>query len=287
MACCNTSGFLTQAELSLIGKNHSVIFEEICMIQQELLAHVRCQNASTKELTIGGSTPMTAYSRITSLNLISSGSGYINYNPTLSIINNVGTGSEFLINVTQTGEIESVDILNAGSGYTMPIEYVIDHPYGQNAILEIIIDELNGGQITSINVIDSGSDYNILYPSLVIQGTGGNGANATFEVNQSTFGIENVQLVSGGYGYPANTTVNIQPSYTSFGSGAVIVPTIYLNTFGTNTNLYYQQIEELIDNVVIQEQLDTVVKHFTDLGYSIVPVVNNDTMSTIQWKISY
>lgn len=287
MACCNTSGFLTQSELSLIGKNHSVIFEEICMIQQALLAHVRCQNAISKELIIGGSTPMTAYSRITSLTLVSSGSGYINYVPTLSIVNNTGIDGEFQITVTQTGEIESVDIINAGTGYSMPVEYAIEHPYGQGAILEIIVDEVNGGQITSVNVIESGNDYNILYPSLVIQGTGGNGATASFEVNQTTFGIENVQLVSGGYGYPANTTVNIQPAYTSLGSGAVIVPNIYLNTFGTDTNLYYQQIEGLIDNVVIQEQLDTVIKHFTDLGYSIVPIVNNETMSTIQWKISY
>jgi hypothetical protein len=285
MSCCNTSGFLTQAELSLIGRNHSVIFEEICMIQQALLAHVRCQTALTKELIIGGNTPMTAYNRITSLNLVSAGSGYTNFNATVSIINNIGTNAEFSLVINNQGEIVDINIDSPGINYTLPIEYNIDHPFGEDAILDFEID-INGS-IILVNVIESGVNYNTLYPTLVIQGTGGTGANATFDVNDVTYGIENLQLVSGGYGYPTNTTVSIIPANVGLGSGAIITPNIYSNTFGTNTTLYYQQLEGFIDNVVIQEQMDTVVKHFVDLGYSIVPIVNDETMNTILWKISY
>lgn len=285
MSCCNTSGFLTPDQIMLIAQNNKAIYEEICKIQQAILDFVACQGATSNTLYIGGDTPMTFYSTITNLILSAGGSGYENFNATISISHDTGVDATAEL-VIVDGVIDSVNILNPGSGYNdiTPITYTINHPYGENAVIEFA---LSADTIGSATVINGGTGYNELYPTLAIVGAPGTGASGTFSVNGTTFAIENLQLVSGGINYPANTTASIVPANTGRVNGAIISVQTRQNTYGTNPVAYFNQFTGVTDNVLIQSQLDQVKSYFSNLGYAIDILVNPTTTNTIMWKLSF
>lgn len=285
MSCCNTSGFLTPDQIMLIAQNNKAIYEEICKIQQAILDFIACQGATSNTLYVSGDTPMTFYSTITNLILSAGGTGYNNFNASLEINHSTGTGAIAEL-VIENGVIESVNILNSGTGYDTidPVTYVIDHPYGQNANIEFVV---SAGGINSATVINGGTGYNELYPTLAIVGAPGTGATGTFSVNPTTFAIEHLQLTSGGINYPANTVASIVPAVSGLGSGAVISVQTRQNTYGTNPVAYFNQHTGVTDNVLIQDQLDQVKSYFTKLGYAIDILVNPTTTNTIMWKVAF
>lgn len=284
MSCCNTSGFLTPDQILLIAQNNKAIYEEICKIQQAILDFIACQGATSNTLYVGGDTPMTFYSTITGLNLISGGAGYTNFDATIDIIHDTGVGATAEL-VVVDGVITSVNITDPGTGYdTTPITYIINHPYGQNA--EITFSE-SAGIIVSATVVAGGTGYNTLVPTIAIVGTPGTNASATFAVNQTTFAIENLVLTSGGINYPVNTTASIIPANTGLGTGAIIAVQTRQNTYGTNPVAYFNQFTKVTDNMLIQDQLDKVKSYFSNLGYAIDILVNPTTTNTIMWKISF
>lgn len=285
MSCCNTSGFLTPDQIMLIAQNNKAIYEEICKIQQAILDFIACQGATSNTLYVYGDTPMTFYSTITNLVLAAGGSGYENFNATITISHDVGVNAQADL-IIENGVIENVNILNSGNGYDTltPVTYTIDHPYGQGAEIEFVI---SGDAIISANVINGGTGYNELVPTLAIVGAPGTGASGTFSVNPSTFAIENLQLTNGGINYPVTTYATIVPANTGLGNGAVIAVQTRQNTYGTNPVAYFNQFTGVTDNVLIQSQLDQVKSYFTNLGYAIDILVNTATTNTIMWKVSF
>lgn len=269
----------------LIAQNNKAIYEEICKIQQAILDFVACQGATSNTLYVGGDTPMTFYSTITNLNLVAGGSGYEDFNATVSLSHATGVDATAEL-VIVNGIIESVNILTPGTGYdtVTPVTYTISHPYGQNAELEFVVV---GDGIDSATVINGGTGYNELVPTLAIVGSPGTGASGTFAVNPTTFAIENLVLTSGGINYPVNTTATIVPANTGLGSGAIIAVQTRQNTYGTNPIAYFNQFTGVTDNVLIQSQLDQVKSYFSNLGYAIDILVNPATTNTIMWKVSF
>lgn len=284
MSCCNTSGFLTPDQILLIAQNNKAIYEEICKIQQAILDFIACQGATSNTLYVSGDTPMTFYSTITNLTLVAGGSGYSNFNATISIVHDTGIDATAELVITD-GVIENVNILTPGTGYdTTPITFVIDHPFGQGA--EITFNEV-AGEIISATVVNGGTGYNELVPTLAIVGSPGTNASGTFEVNPTTFAIENLVLVNGGVNYPNTTTASVIPANIGLGSGAIIAVQTRQNTYGTNPVAYFNQFTKVTDNMLIQDQLDKVKSYFSNLGYAIDILVNPTTTNTIMWKISF
>lgn len=283
MSCCVTNSFLSAEQMKLLAQNHKAVFEEICMIQQALLSHVN-NPTNNSALYVSGTTPMTFFPTITGLNLISGGSGYTTFAPAITVNHTTGTGA-LLDLVIEDGIIDSVNVLASGTGYTVdPVTFTINHPTGAGAVLTF---DIVAGEIISVAVVNGGTGYFDINPSIAIAGAPGTGANATFTVNPTTHAIENVVLLSGGVGYPTNTLATIIPAVPGMGTGANIAVQTRQNTFGTNPLEYYQQLTQVIDNVMVQSQLDQVKSHFINLGYAIDILVNPVTTNTIMWKISF
>ena len=77
--CCTPgTGFPNAASMQQMATNFPIIFEEICLIQQAILAaSSQCQPGGGKmSVTIGGTTPMTFISGISSVTIDNGGSGY-------------------------------------------------------------------------------------------------------------------------------------------------------------------------------------------------------------------
>lgn len=55
----------------------------------------------------------------------------------------------------------------------------------------------------------------------------------------------------------------------------------------TDTPIYQQVHDGLVKDRVIRDQLDQVLRHFVNLGYSIRIKTNPQTQNTIQWIIQW
>lgn len=54
-----------------------------------------------------------------------------------------------------------------------------------------------------------------------------------------------------------------------------------------NAQVYYNVWQALATDKAIEDQMNQVVKHFTNLGYSIVRLVNPATSTTMNWFIEW
>lgn len=123
MSCCNTGNGFPDAGLALqLGRNHAVIWAEICAIQQAILqsfcgSNDDCIGCGTDSrcVTVGGETPMTFVKNIESVTVVDGGSGYID--PVVVVLDDFGSGAELEVILNGT-TIESVNVINGGSNYT-------------------------------------------------------------------------------------------------------------------------------------------------------------------------
>jgi hypothetical protein len=281
MSCCTISGFLNSSQLTSIGRNHSVVFQEICKIQSALLSHFSCGNATSTEVIVAGNTPMTHIGKILEVCLVSGGYGYETVQPTLTVDDLSGTGAAFQVIADELGTITSVNVISSGSGYSVSPVYTLTHPTGTGALLELVVA---AGEIASVSVISGGIDYLTYEPVAVVQGSG-TGGSISWNIN-SVFSFENLSVLSSGFGYSTDTVVNFVPAINLLGTGASATLKLDSDGFNTNSNLYYRQFTGIDDNILIQDQLNSVLGYFRNLGYAIDILVNPETMSTIMWKVS-
>lgn len=163
--CCTPgSGFPNAATMQQLATNYPVVWEEICMIQQAILAaSSQCQAGGGQMCaTVGGNTPMTFISGVNSVTVVNGGSGYVTDVPGIEFIPPIGAGS---YNVGASGTVTTngssilgITITNGGSGYE-PISSTLSMSSntGAGAVLVPLVD--SQGQIVNINIVNPGLGY--------------------------------------------------------------------------------------------------------------------------------
>jgi len=122
-SCCDPGNGFPDAGLSVqLGRNHAVIWSEICAIQQAILKTfcgcdadcIGC-GADSRCVQVAGDTPMTFVTSVESIVVVSGGSGYIN--PITTVIDEYGSGVETETILTND-VITQVNIVKGGANYT-------------------------------------------------------------------------------------------------------------------------------------------------------------------------
>jgi hypothetical protein len=145
-----------------MATNNPIIWEEICDIQQAILAaSSQCQVGGGQMCTtIGGNTPMTFVTGVTTVTVTSPGAGYVTDSPAVSFIppiGSAGAGATATL-TTNGGNIQYINIVNPGSGY-QPISATlsISSLAGVGASLMPLVNAQ--GQIVSVNIVSAGVGY--------------------------------------------------------------------------------------------------------------------------------
>lgn len=161
--CCNTStGFPTADQMAVIALNHPIVWREICAIQQAILAAAsQCQPGGGKLCTvIGGNTPMTFVSGLTTVDVIAPGSNYLIDRPAVKIIPPVGAEATdaTAVAVTNGTSIMSITVTNGGVGYApVNARLEVSSLNGTGAELYPLVDA--AGRIVGINLVSGGLYY--------------------------------------------------------------------------------------------------------------------------------
>jgi hypothetical protein len=144
--------------------NNAVVWEEICAIQQAVLAAAsQCQIGGGKFCTtIGGTTPMTFVTGVTSINVTTPGAGYVQDFPAMRFVPPNGSAGALAAGtlVTNGGNILQIDVTNGGTGYQpVPATLAVSSVAGVNAILQPLVNA--SGQIQAVNIVNAGLGYTI------------------------------------------------------------------------------------------------------------------------------
>lgn len=164
--CCTPgSGFPNAALMQQMATNNSVVWREICMLQQAILeASSQCQPGGGKMcVTVGGNTPMTFVSSVESVTVTDGGLGYLIDVPTVYFEPPYSATDYVLATGTVTtngSSILSVNVTSGGSGY-QPIKSTLNVSSiaGTGAVLEPLVNA--SGQILSVNIVNPGSGYTV------------------------------------------------------------------------------------------------------------------------------
>lgn len=162
--CCTPgSGFPNAATMQQLATNYPVVWEEICMIQQAILAaSSQCQPGGGQMCTtIGGNTPMTFVTGISSITVVNGAAGYFVDTPTVTFTPPVGVTPALIATGTVTtngGNILAINITNGGSGY-QPVSstLAVSSVLGLGATLEPLVNA--AGQIVNVNIVNGGTGY--------------------------------------------------------------------------------------------------------------------------------
>lgn len=120
-----------------------------------------------------------------------------------------GVGFEFDFNFESTGPVHSIEIIEAGSGYSAETGKATTG--GSGAALQVDIGAVSGeGAITSVTVNSSSEDTGYKVGD-VITVSGGDG-NATLKIKQIIKYVKSVTINHRGYGYSVNDVVTVPGS---------------------------------------------------------------------------
>ncbi len=163
--CCTPgTGFPTAPNMELLATNNAVVWEEICMLQQAILAAAsQCQPGGGQMCTtVGGTTPMTFVAGVTSVTVDNGGSGYFNDTPSVVFVPPIGSPGTGATGTVQTngGNITGITVTNGGTGY-QPVKasLSVSSLAGVGAILQPLID--GAGHIVNINIANAGAGYTV------------------------------------------------------------------------------------------------------------------------------
>lgn len=235
-------------------------------------------------------TPVVTNGIVTNIVINSPGTGYLSGAP-VSIVHPSGSGASALIGVVGGGgEIQSVTIVNGGTGYeTVNALVTITHSTGQDFAGTV---QVTAGVVTGISIQDGGVLYGNLFPTIVVNDASGTGANINvtglgdgtlFAVDE----IASIQLTDGGSGYsqtPSLTYFNSDGTQHSITSEDITL-TVETNTYGTDPQEYYAVLSGQATDAVIADQIQYVLDYFDALGYNIRAQVNPATGDTMQWQL--
>lgn len=247
--CCSTSaGFPSASNMQQLAANLPVVWEEICYIQQAILAaSSQCQPGGGKMCTtVSGTSPMTFVTGIESVTVVNGGSGYIQDSPTVRFIPPVGssaTGATGTI-TTNGGSILSINVINGSTGY-QPISATmsVSSISGTNAELVPLVNSV--GNIVGVNIINSGVGYTLNDTVTATRAVLSNPAyvNASFRIiSVGVLGeILSVAITNQGSGYqPSVTTVEVVSTANPamlYPLGAGLVSTVLTDVAGTITQV--------------------------------------------------
>jgi len=242
MTCRSTNSFPSASEMALQSANQSVVWEEIFMIQQAILAaSSQCQIGGGQYCTtIAGNTPMTFVAGISSVTVNSGGTGYVVDTPTIYFIPPVGSVPSVLATgtvLTNGGSILAISITNPGAGYQpVAAKLAISSVTGATAILLPIVNAT--GQIVGINISNPGFGYTTDDSIIATRAVLPNSAyiTATFKITavSITGAILSIAILNSGNGYqPSVTTLNIVSTLNT--SSPYPLGTGFYGTVNTNS----------------------------------------------------
>ena len=216
-----SSGFPNAATMEVLATNFPVVWEEICMIQQAILAaSSQCQPGGGKMYTVvGGNTPMTFITGVDSVSVVNGGAGYFQDSPAVKFIPPIGSTPSILATGTVTtngGNILEITITNGGLGY-QPVNSTmsVSSLAGIDAVLQPLVS--GTGQILNINIVNGGSGYTVNDTVTATRAVAPNIAyvDAVFRITavSVTGEIIEVVILNPGSGYePSTASVQIMSS---------------------------------------------------------------------------
>ena len=216
-----SSGFPNAATMEVLATNFPVVWEEICMIQQAILAaSSQCQTGGGKMYAVvGGNTPMTFITGVSSVGVINGGSGYVQDSPAIKFIPPIGSTPSMEATgtvVTNGGNILEITITNGGAGY-QPVSATmnVSSISGTGAVLRPLVT--GSGQILNIDLVSGGIGYTVNDTVTATRAVAPNIAyrDAVFKITAvSPIGeIIEVIILYPGSGYePSTATVQIVSS---------------------------------------------------------------------------
>lgn len=250
MSCEGLTGFPTATQMEGLATNLPVVWEEICAIQQAVLAaSSQCQPGGGQMCTtVGGSTPMTFVNGVSSVHVDVVGSGYYLDYPGVVFIPPVGSVPSITATATVTtngGNILSINVINGGLGYQpVPATLAVSSVGGTLAVLEPLVNA--SGQIMGINIVNGGSGYttadSIIATRAVLPNPGY--VNAIFAITSVsiTGQIIGIAILNPGSGYQNSiTTLQIVSSLNPllpYPIGGSFIGTVLTDSFGViNSNV--------------------------------------------------
>lgn len=234
MSCNNRATFLTADQARIHSRNESIIFSEICAIQQAIL---QATHLNEYEVVVADQSTFTSTNAISSIFVTNPGTGYSTLSATATIVHSQGTGAtvepvvsggsitgfivtnpgsgygpvqptvdatlrgngDATVEVFEVGgQLVGASVVNPGTGYLVGDELTIVHPVGVGADVEVAQINMNGG-IVALNIVDPGQDYDTEVAQVSVQHpTGVNFSGQVVVVNGE---VTDVVVVDGGLGY--------------------------------------------------------------------------------------
>jgi len=215
MSDCCTPGtnFLDAAGMQQMSLNYSTIWQEISLIQQQILATAsQCQPGGGRMSTVvAGNTPMTFVTGISSIAVNTSGTGYVVDQPTLMFTPpNGSTAFGAAATLTTDGSrVLSATITAGGTGYQpRPSTMSVSSLTGVGAVLVPLVN--TSGQIVGINIVNGGSGYTLNDTVSATRALAANPAytNALFKITSVsiTGQLMIVEILEPGTGYEDSLT---------------------------------------------------------------------------------
>lgn len=210
-SCDNNTGFPTAGDAKKLSRNNGVIWNEICALQQAILAAtsgceydetaMTCVNKGGSYcVTVGGQTPMTWRASVSDVTVVTPGQDYFPVTATATFVHPIGTGATADVIVSDSGVVTGFTITAPGSGYE-PIVATADFTTlsGSSAIVTLIVDETSGA-ITDTVISNPGAGFLVgeIIPVDHLTGTG-----AVLEITSVGSGgeIQTITINDGGMDY--------------------------------------------------------------------------------------
>lgn len=188
--------------------------------------------------------------------------------------------------------VASVSLLTAGSGYNHTPEVVVSGAATAGATI-------TSTGIRRIEIIDQGSNYTSDPDVYLIPGANQTGVPASpTMLAQRGFSLSAISVISPGAGYQSAPSVTISPPQIAAGTQATA--TAYIGTgagtFGIkpyppSRDYFKAWMNQPLSNNQLSrpyiDQMNIIITHFTNLGFTINRLVNPATNSTISWKVQW
>lgn len=289
--------FLSASEASRVASTNKIVLREIGLIQEKILDAINSCSSNTDChsgtycITVAGDTPVTYFGSIASVTVTNAGQDYFPVVATASFTG-PGSGATADLIISDVGAITGVTVTNGGTGYVTAAAadaiLVITHPSGVDFEASVQVD-ISDGSITGATITASGSGYSPLLPAIALSNIS-NGAGAVLSpvVDASLGGILSVSIGNAGYSYDAGTTSTVVAAETSSGADATVTVTVSQPPIaGVDPLNYYRYLNNQTTSCPVEKDIQLIVSYFRKKGYTIDPLINQTTNSTIQWKICW
>ena len=253
------------------------------------------------QITGGGGTGATAEATISggsvdNIILTNPGSGYTS-NPSIQLL---GDGVNASAGIARfLTPIASVSVINEGSNYVLTP--TVTFGGGGTASAYAV---MNPTSIAAVRITASGADYTADPLILFTDGPGQIDAPLypTTKANRQ-FEVAGVEILDSGSGYQSPPAVQFSAPQAAGGTVATATTTLGVGTGVFSISQYTSSLDyfkvlscgtsgssgtssSLVDRPY-SDQMNAVIKYFTDLGYTITRAINPATGNTFEWVIKW